>query len=156
VDAAAGKKMKSRYLHLSSLLNPGQPASREVAAILLGMLLPVIALALPNDAVLHTSSGMPPEAGARSSAPDAKVSYSPPPGWKAVAVPEARYKVVTGPPNSGFVPNISISEAEYPGTVEEFVSENVKNMKSQAGIFRIVSQNSFNSNAGVKGIKLVY
>jgi hypothetical protein len=95
-------------------------------------------------------------APAHSSAPETQVSFSPPAGWTVAASTKSRFKVATGPPSRGFVPNISISEAEYAGSAEQFVAENVKNMQGQDAIFHILNQSSFKTRAGLKGVKLIF
>lgn len=86
---------------------------------------------------------------------DLDIAYSPPAGWKVSALTQSRFKVASGPPSNGFVPNITIAEAAYPGTTEQFLAENLRTMKQQDDV-RILSQSSFNTKSGLKGIKLVY
>jgi len=88
----------------------------------------------------------------------AHFSYDPPEGWEVQDRPDMgmNYRVWMTTPTDGFAPNITIVEADFAGSNEEFVRINTPNMTKALPPLDGISRQEFVSDSELKAIKLTW
>ena len=86
---------------------------------------------------------------------DGGFSYAAPSGWKISEFPGLKFKIAFGKPIDGFSPNINVVDENYNSNLINYVIENEKNMKKIFQNYKHIGKKEFQTNSGLKGIKLV-
>ncbi len=86
---------------------------------------------------------------------DGLFSYVPPDGWNVLEFPGVKYKLSRGQPAKGFAPNINVVEEAYAKSLDDYVKDNMANMKKSFQGLKILSQNDFITSKGVRAIRMV-
>lgn len=84
-----------------------------------------------------------------------RFSFVPPADWTVRSVPGVKYRVVFGPAQSGFAPNINVVDEEYKGTLDDYVKANLSALRTKLGKFRVVEQGEFKTTSGLHGVRMV-
>ena len=87
--------------------------------------------------------------------PSGGFSYIPPAGWELATSSGIAYKTVLGPQQDDFTANITIVDEPFSGSLEEYVSSSLENMKAFFPGFRLVGQEEFQPEEGPAGVQMV-
>lgn len=82
-------------------------------------------------------------------------SFIPPEGWKIRDFPGRKFKVVVGPANEGFAPNINIVDESFDGSLEDYVKANLNALPKVLKKYRFIKQDDFVTAAGLKGVRVI-
>jgi hypothetical protein len=91
----------------------------------------------------------------RHQEPAGGFSFVPPKDWQVRDFPGLKYKVVAGPPTAGFASNINILDGTGKGSLDDYVKANIVTLQKQRKNCRILSQEAFNTSAGLQGARVV-
>lgn len=86
-------------------------------------------------------------------------SFCLPAGWTIVEKKELKYKVIMGPRNEVFTPNINMRDEANEGTLAEYVAGSLKlilgNYKEVgATSVKVLAQSNFRTTSGIRAIKV--
>ena len=90
------------------------------------------------------------------SEPSGGFKYIIPEGWATSEFPGFKFKISRGAPSSGFTPNIAVVDESFDGSVEDYVTACLEPMEKGAQGFKLIEKMPFNTDSGIKGIKLVF
>jgi hypothetical protein len=79
-----------------------------------------------------------------------------PEGWTTAEFPGFKLKISRGVPSSGYAPNIVVVDEAFDGSVEDYVTACLGPMEKDDQGFKLLEKKPFNTDSGVKGIKLVF
>lgn len=86
---------------------------------------------------------------------DGVFSYTPPSGWRVTEFPGIKYKIALGAVSKGFTPNIVVVDEFWPGSLDDYVKNNIATMKASFQDLKILDQTDFATSDGVRAIKLI-
>lgn len=86
-------------------------------------------------------------------------SFCLPAGWTVVDKPELRYKVIFGPRNGVFTPNINMRDEENESTLAQYVADSLKLILGNyqevgATSVQVLAQSNFKTESGIDAIKV--
>lgn len=82
-------------------------------------------------------------------------SYCPPLGWSVTEISGLKYKVVVGPSEGNFTPNINFVDEEYNGNLISYVSTSLTELESIFPGYKLLSRSPFNTDSGIKGEQVI-
>ena len=88
--------------------------------------------------------------------PSSGFKYMIPEGWTTAEFPGFKLKISRGVPSSGYAPNIVVVDEAFDGSVEDYVTACLGPMEKDDQGFKLLEKKPFNTDSGVKGIKLVF
>jgi hypothetical protein len=91
----------------------------------------------------------------RLAEPEGGFSYVPPDGWIVHPFPGLKYRIVAGPIEGGFAPNINVVDQLFAGSLEEYVGANLDALQQFLAEFRIVKQEDFQTTDGLQGVRVI-
>jgi len=106
--------------------------------------------------LLWSLIGFSEQASTLLSEPSGGFKYMIPEGWTTAEFPGVKFKISRGAPSSGFAPNIAIVDEAYDGTVEDYLAACLGLMEKGIQGFKVLEKMPFNTDSGIKGIKLVF
>ena len=106
--------------------------------------------------LLWSLIGLSEQASILLSEPSGGFKYMIPKGWATAEFPGFKFKISRGVPGSGFTPNIAVVDETFDGSVEDYVTACLGPMEKDAQYFKVIENKPFNTDSGIKGIKLVF
>jgi len=106
--------------------------------------------------LLWSLTGLSEPASTLLSEPSGGFKYMIPEGWTTAEFPGFKFRICRGVPSNGFSPNIAIVDETFDGSVEDYVKACLEPMEKGAQGFKLLEKKPFNTDSGIKGIKLVF
>jgi hypothetical protein len=92
--------------------------------------------------------------GARHHEPTGGFSFCPPAGWTEREVPGKAYKVFFTKLANGLTPNLTVRDIDYPGSLDDFVSGNLKELENRgAKGYKLLGRSNITTESKQRGIK---
>lgn len=82
-------------------------------------------------------------------------SYIPPEGWTIEKIPKFEYKMLLGPADPTYTPNVHFQKEVYEGSLNEFVSYSLDRITKARSVVTFVESSTFNTYAGLNGYKAI-
>ena len=100
--------------------------------------------------------GLSEQATTELSEPNGGFKFMIPEGWTTAEFPGFNFKICRGFPSGGFAPNIAVIDEAFDGSVEDYVTACSAPMTKDAQGFKLLEKRPFNTDSGIRGIKLVF
>lgn len=110
---------------------------------------------IPTETPAPTASPTPEASRERHYEPEGGFSYVPPAGWDLVDSPSMPYATAIGPGTDDFSANLTIMDEPFAGTLGEYVTLSLNNMREFFEGLEVVRQEQFRSVEGPPGVKIV-
>ncbi|MCX5873287.1 MAG: DcrB-related protein [Deltaproteobacteria bacterium] len=106
--------------------------------------------------LLWSLIGLSEQAFTLLSEPTGGFKYMIPEGWTTAEFSGFKFKISRGVPSSGFAPNIAVVDEAFGGSVEDYITACLVPMEKGAEGFKLLEKKPFDTDSGIKGIKLVF
>ena len=84
-----------------------------------------------------------------------RFSFVPPDGWQVVQLPGMKYGVFSGPTANGFAPNINVLDEAYAGSLDDYVTLSIRNLRVMFPQFLKLSQEDLKLDSGLPAVRVV-